>query len=87
MSTIVPGTPNISHTDLPSLVRDLFQVLAEHAHAINDKALPSYTVAGAPPAASHDAELIFVSNETGGATVAFSDGTNWRRVQDRAIIS
>lgn len=30
---------------------------------------------------------IYVSNEVGGATLAFSDGTNWRRVQDRVIIS
>jgi len=31
--------------------------------------------------------VIYVSNETGGATLAFSDGTNWRRVQDRAVVS
>lgn len=30
---------------------------------------------------------IYVSNESGGAVVAFSDGTNWRRVTDRAIVS
>jgi hypothetical protein len=48
--------------------------------------LPSYTVAGAPSAAVAG-RLIYVSNESGGATLAFSDGTNWRRVQDIAIIS
>ena len=31
--------------------------------------------------------LIYVVDETGGATLAFSDGTNWLRVQDRAIVS
>ncbi len=31
--------------------------------------------------------LIFIYNESGGATVAFSDGTSWLRVQDRAIVS
>jgi hypothetical protein len=31
--------------------------------------------------------MIFVSNEAGGGTLAFSDGTNWRRVADRAVIS
>ncbi len=46
----------------------------------------SYTVAGLPSAATASG-LIYVSNETGGATLAFSDGTNWRRVQDRAIVS
>lgn len=48
--------------------------------------LRSYTVAGLPSAATAG-QLIYVSNETGGATPAFSDGTNWRRVADRAIVS
>lgn len=30
---------------------------------------------------------IYVTNESGGAVLAFSDGANWRRVTDRAIIS
>lgn len=48
--------------------------------------LRSYTVAGLPSAANAG-EMIFVSNETGGAVPAFSDGTNWRRMTDRAIVS
>lgn len=48
----------------------------------------SYTVATVPSASTAGAGAqIYVSNESGGATVAFSDGTNWRRVADRAIIS
>jgi len=31
--------------------------------------------------------MIYVSDESGGATLAFSDGLVWRRVQDRAVIS
>lgn len=50
--------------------------------------LPSYTVATVPSAATMGAgSQIYVSNEAGGATVAFSDGTNWRKVHDRAVIS
>lgn len=49
--------------------------------------LKSYTVATVPAAASYTNHVIYVSDETGGATLAFSDGTNWRRVQDRAVIS
>lgn len=46
------------------------------------------TVAGAPsPVTAGAGTIIFVSNESGGAVLAFSDGTNWRRVTDRAIIS
>jgi hypothetical protein len=47
---------------------------------------PSYTVAGLP-AVGNGGGLIYVSDETGGPTMAFSDGTNWRRVQDRAIVA
>jgi hypothetical protein len=45
------------------------------------------TVADAPDPARNTGRMIFVSNEAGGAVVAFSDGTNWRRVTDRAVIS
>jgi hypothetical protein len=50
--------------------------------------LQSYTVAGVPSASFEGSgAMIYVSNESGGAVIAFSDGTNWRRVTDRAIIS
>lgn len=48
----------------------------------------SYTVAGVPSAVTAGAgAIIFVSNEAGGAVLAFSDATDWRRVTDRAVIS
>jgi hypothetical protein len=31
--------------------------------------------------------MVFVTNETDGAIPAFYDGTNWRRVTDRAVVS
>lgn len=49
--------------------------------------IPSYTVAGVPAATIGAGSIIFVSNESGGAVLAFSDGTDWRRVTDRAVIS
>lgn len=49
--------------------------------------LRSYSVASVPSAASYSGAMIYVTNETGGAIPAFSDGTNWRRVTDRAVIS
>lgn len=48
---------------------------------------PSFTVAGAPDAAGHAGKMIFVTNEIGGQVLAFSDGTSWRRVTDRAVIA
>lgn len=47
----------------------------------------SYTVATVPSASGLAGALIFVTDETGGAVTAFSDGTNWLRCNDRAIIS
>lgn len=49
--------------------------------------LPPYTVATLPAAAGNTRGMIYVTNESGGAIPAFSDGTNWRRVTDRAIVS
>lgn len=48
--------------------------------------LCSYTVATLPTA-TPAGQLVYVSNEAGGATPAFSDGTNWRRVSDGAGVS
>lgn len=47
---------------------------------------PSYTV-GTLPAVGSAGGIIYVSNEAGGAVQAFSDGSNWRRVTDRAVVS
>ena len=48
----------------------------------------SYTVAGVPSAATAGAGAqIYVSNESGGACFAYSDGTNWKRVRDGVNIS
>lgn len=43
-------------------------------------ALPSASASGA-------GAMIYVSNEIGGAVIAFSDGASWRRVTDRATVS
>lgn len=48
----------------------------------------SYTVATKPSASAAGAGArIYISDEAGGATPAFSDATDWRRYADRAIIS
>lgn len=39
------------------------------------------------PSAAQPGQMIFISDETGGPVMAFSDGTNWRRITDRAVIS
>jgi hypothetical protein len=44
-------------------------------------------VVGDLPSASNAGEVIFMLDEVGGPIPAFADGTNWRRVTDREIVS
>lgn len=46
---------------------------------------PSYTVATLPSPVAGG--FIFVTDESGGATLAMSDGVDWRRVTDRAVVT
>lgn len=48
--------------------------------------IPAYTVATLPNVAYPNG-IIMVTDESGGYTIAFSDGTNWRRAWDLAIVS
>ena len=49
--------------------------------------LPTESDWGHSGTANSFTSLIGVYDETSGFTIAFSDGTNWRRVQDRSIIT
>lgn len=60
-----------------------FRRLAERASAP-----PEFTFATVPSAADNPRMLIYVSNGAAGLPiVAFSDGTNWLRVDTRTAIS
>ena len=49
--------------------------------------LPTFTVATLPSVSTFVRGMIWVSDETGGAQPAFSNGTNWLRFSDGAIVS
>lgn len=54
--------------------------------------LSGYAKANLPPAAKWGnatsfSSVVYVVDDIGGPVIAFSDGTNWRRVTDRAVIS
>jgi len=56
--------------------------------SVYTQAFDEYTVAGGLPTPSlWQGSIIMVTDETGGYVPAFCDGTNWRRVTDRAIVS
>ena len=66
---------------------DLLRTIERALNTSGPVMLPSHTVTSLPSASGFTNHMIYVSNETGGAVPAFSDGTNWRRVTDRAIVS
>lgn len=83
---------------LTNFYQALFSEMTSHALAINaliDQAavptapiiLPSFAKASLPSASDTPSAILSVSDDVGGYTIAFSDGTNWRRVQDRNVIS
>ncbi len=50
-------------------------------------ALASFVKTDLPDATRWTGSWIFVTDDVGGSIPAFSDGTNWRRATDRAVIS
>jgi hypothetical protein len=77
-------------TGAAKLLVSAVNALIKRTGGVSGKAfgpLPSYTVATLPSASANARCWIWVSDETGGATAAISDGTNWRRMQDRAVVS
>ena len=60
----------------------------DHGFVFRDSGLPqlpSYTLATLPSTVAGD--LALCTNETGGSVVVFYDGSNWRRMTDRAVAS
>jgi hypothetical protein len=49
--------------------------------------LKSYAKAALPAANANGDAIVMVTDEAGGYVLAFSDGSDWRRVTDRAIVS
>lgn len=64
----------------------LMQVLAAVRVFNQPIRVPSYAKASLPTGAGAGG-LIYVTDDIGGATPAFYDGSNWRRVADRAVIA
>jgi hypothetical protein len=85
------GTPPWAIAAFKDLAGWVFQMLRRPVR------MPSYTVAEVALLTAADyfssasgnaySSLIFVSNESGGSVPAFSDGSKFRRVTDRAIVS
>lgn len=95
---VTDGSGNLTFSSIADPVED-YGVITEAANitadygavAENDTRSPtshdSYTVAEANALTwINPGDMIFVSDEIDGATMAFYDGSTWRRIQDRQVI-
>lgn len=71
---------------LPSAWRNDPELIALYKQLTDNVVLVPITSKAALPAL-RTGSLVFVIDEAGGAVLAFCDGTNWRRVTDRAVVS
>jgi hypothetical protein len=79
MKRIDLQTP-ITAGDRPSLE------FLEWAAALRDPL--TFAAAGLPAASDYPAgTMAYIPDESGGAVMAFFDGTDWRRCTDRAVVS
>ncbi len=76
----------------PIVASERFQIFMDNiVQKLNDKllgdqiVLESYLKASLPTVPANG--IIHVSDETGGATLAYSNGTNWLRASDGAVVS
>lgn len=91
-NVLLPIPSKESDPSFGVLIIELVRLFSRYGFRLNEmlprdgsEGLTSYTVSTLPTALA--GAIIFVSDETGGATIAFGDGTNFRRVQDRAIVA
>ncbi len=75
--------------DAPAWAHDLARrVETEVRDYVHQPAfVPVYTVSNMPDVEKFRHRWVYVSDESGGAVPAFSDGTEWRRCTDRAVVS
>lgn len=84
--SVTDSDDNGSITDSVTSSYDLGELVTSGLIYPGQFVLPSFTISELP-SVNPAGQMLFVTDETGGSVPAFSDGTNWRRVTDRAIVS
>lgn len=85
-TTVLDNTAELRSTDYTGATQGSIGVNGKESSTDLPFKLPSYTVAGLPTNVSAGA-MAYCTNETGGAVPVFYDGSDWRRVTDRAVAS
>jgi len=70
-----------------SILRDKLQSVVRLIGGLNIPLRLKVCTVASLPSPSPQGQLIYVSNEVGGAVPAFSDGSAWRRTTDRVVVS
>lgn len=83
MLTVPAAAPPWAHRLAADIDREFSRRTVQRAPV----RMPFYQKAKLPSAAEHPQTWIYVTDDIGGATPAFSDGAIWRRSADRAVIS
>jgi hypothetical protein len=85
---VVPGAASIRLNDAGGVLRQILTISATKLTVDGAVRVKSHAKANLPSASGEGAgAILYVSDEAGGPVLAFSDGTNWRRVTDRAVVS
>lgn len=85
---VVPGSANFRLTDGAGVIRQILTLSATRLTVDGAVRVKSHAKASLPTASGEGAgAILYVPDEAGGAVLAFSDGTSWRRVTDRAVVS
>lgn len=97
---VVPGSLSFKLTDGAGVLNTVLSLNAAgnagfgvasptaRVHVDGAVRVKSYAKASLPAASAQGAgAILYVADEAGGAVLAFSDGTSWRRVTDRAVVS
>lgn len=97
---VVPGVLSFKLADSAGVLNTVMNVTAAgnagfgvgsptaRVHVDGAVRVKSYAKASLPSASGQGAgAILYVSDEAGGAVLAFSDGASWRRVTDRVVVS
>ncbi len=91
-AVVFPPPPNMSDSVISQIFKNWFKRLHDRVGE-GPFMIQGYSRTSLPTASDWAAttdpsftSLIWVYNATGGACVAYSDGTNWRRVDTNAIV-
>jgi hypothetical protein len=96
---VTDGSGNVSFADLETgepiedygLITEAASTVRDYGSVETDTRRPtphdSFLVAELASITAIPGDMVFVADEVGGATMAFYDGNNWRRVQDREEVA